>query len=418
MFRNRILTASVAAVAAVSALGTMTACSSFASTSDAIVGDLPLAASTPSPVVSSSDRAPGGSTLGQDTPRGAQADKATQVHMSITNNTQETLNLSSASSKGTTSHWQDRPVSLAPGQKETVSNYAAGDAEINLTYTGATSGTAFTLHGETPSVGDNQASGTTTSTNYITTAKSASGFNPTFTYSMEPGHTFTFVGHTDTYTVPPGVTQLNVTAVGGAGGVFSEDASGAPDGAEISGVLAVTPGEILTVGVAGQGNQVYNNVKGGWGMTNGASDYAGGNGFTTGGDNLGGGGGATVILDGTGSPVVVAGGGGGDGDGPLGSTGYGGEGGQGGSLLGGTGGPYGQGGKPGANTVSHGQDAVSGGGAGGGGVNGGTAGNVTVQGGGAGSSSDSGLTNTTIKTAASNGSIGAPGTVIITGVTS
>ena len=227
-------------------------------------------------VTVSRDKAFGGSQLGESH-SGAQADKATQVHMQITNNTHETLDLTSATDSGAGSHWQDRATDLAPGATETVSNYAAGDAQINLTFTGATTGAVFKLAGETPLVGSNSASGSSSSTSYIAQASAGSGYNPTDSYSIQPGQTFSYTGQTTTYTVPPGVTQLSVAAAGGAGGdtaVLEHE----PNGAEVKGDLAVTPGEVLTLGVGGHGSCMYNALGGGAGLTSGSANDSGGTG--------------------------------------------------------------------------------------------------------------------------------------------
>jgi hypothetical protein len=388
MFHPKFLTSSLAALATVGVLATATACAGPASAPQSMLG----------PVQSSAK------ATSARTPSPKQADKATQVHMKITNSTAETLTMSSAQDKGKNAHWQDRPTDLAPGQTETVSNYSAGDAEIDVTYTGGTDGAVFTLHGKTPLVGSNEATGSSSSTSYTVGANGASGYNPTFTYSIEPGHTFSYTGQTETYTVPAGVTQLNVTAVGGVGG---DDVSfeHLPNGAQVSGVLAVTPGEALTVGVAGDGGGNLDHARGGWGLTNGGDSYSGGAGAVAPGDDADGGGGATVVLDGSDHVVVVAGGGGGSGSGNDAQTGHaGGRGGYNGSWTGEDG--LGDGGKAGAASGTQGQ-AVPGanggtlvGGAGGGGVAGGLAGPTgNGAGGGAGSSAAPGLTGATVETA-------------------
>lgn len=418
MFRQKMLILSVATLSALGILGTSTGCS--ADLSDSMAGPAEPATTTHlGPMkTTSTDTAPGGAKTNDTTPSGEQADKATQVHMSIVNSTHQVLNLTSATSSGGSNHWQNRPTTtLQPGQQEIVSNYAAKDAQIDLTYTGATDGAVFTLHGKTPLAGDNQASGSTNSTSYAVNAQAASGYNPTFNYYLQPGHTFTYTGGTQTFTVPVGVTSLKVNAEGGAGGVLG-DFNGAA-GAQISGTLAVTPGEVLTIGVGGSGNGLGSNSTGGWGMTNGSSSFSGGNGIS-GNNNTSGGGGATVVQDPTGQLVVVAGGGGGHGGSTGEAHGYaGGEGGAGGSLIGGNGEPgINSGGKPGANTVSQGQDSQGGGdgdgGAGGGGINGGMAGiSGTGGGGGAGSSSDAGLTNPSVGTGSANNGPGQYGSVTL-----
>lgn len=404
MFTKKILILSLTTLATFATIGATAGCS--ADLSDDMAGPAPTPAATThvGPLKETArDVAPGGSASQDGQPSGKQADKATQVHMSIVNSTSQVLNLTSATSSGKGNHWQDRPTTLQPGQQQMVSNYAAGDAEINLTYTGAGDGVVFTLHGETPLTGSNQASGSTTSTSYTVNAQAASGYNPTFNYYMQPGHTFSYTGQADTFTVPAGVNSLKVTAVGGTGGTQGSDYAGAP-GAQISGTLAVTPGEVLTLGVGGTGGgAVQTSSAGGWGLSAGGSSFSGGNGITGQNFSTGGGGGGTVVQDPSGKPLVVAGGGGGRGGVTGSDNGFaGGQGGAGGSLTGGNGQPgVNAGGKPGANTVSQGQDSQGGGegdgGAGGGGLNGGMAGiSGTGGGGGAGSSSDAGLTSPTI----------------------
>ena len=372
-------------------------------------------------VTVSRDKAFGGSQLGESH-SGAQADKATQVHMQITNNTHETLDLTSATDSGSGSHWQDRATDLAPGATETVSNYAAGDAQINLTFTGATTGAVFKLAGETPLVGSNSASGSSSSTSYIAQASAGSGYNPTDSYSIQPGQTFSYTGQTTTYTVPPGVTQLSVAAAGGAGGdtaVLEHE----PNGAEVKGDLAVTPGEVLTLGVGGHGSCMYNALGGGWGLTSGSDNYSGGNGASSGEDSTCPGGGATVVLDSSNNVALVAGGGGGAGAPGTGSNGQnGGRGGYNGVWAGEDGFPYvGGGGKAGANSTTQGEEVTSAGGlsggAGGGGANGGMAGlSGGGAGGGAGGSSAPGLTNATVETAPAQSGNVAPGFVTFTPV--
>ena len=423
MFTKKILILSLTTLATFATIGATAGCS--ADLSDDMAGPAPTPAATThvGPLKETArDVAPGGSASQDGQPSGKQADKATQVHMSIVNSTSQVLNLTSATSSGKGNHWQDRPTTLQPGQQQMVSNYAAGDAEINLTYTGAGDGVVFTLHGETPLTGSNQASGSTTSTSYTVNAQAASGYNPTFNYYMQSGHTFGYTGATDTFTVPAGVSSMKVTVVGGTGG-DAGDYKGA-GGAQISGTLAVTAGEKFTVGVGGSGNDGddKSDYLGGWGMSYGDSTFAGGNGIS-GGLPSAGGGGATAIQDPTGQLVVVAGGGGGwgGGGGDINSTPayIGGQGGAGGSLTGGNGAPGpNSGGAPGANSVSRGQDGQGGGenagGAGGGGLKGGMGGiGGTGGGGGAGSSFDGGLTNPTVSVGSNSTSgVGQNGTVI------
>ncbi len=300
---------------------------------------------------------------------GVGADKATQVTMSITNDTDETLNPTSATSSGSGNHWQQRPTTLAPNGYEIVSNSAAGDAEISLTYVSAVTHTVYNLHSETPLVGKNSSGGSSSNTSYAVNYSTGSGYSPTDIFSMDPGHTFTYTGQPETYTVPAGVHQLSLDAVGGSGVGDSTE----PSGAQVTGTLNVTPGEVLTVGVGGMGGSnyiqkagdndwthTYNGVpSAGWGLQNGTTSYAGGDGIQlSNGSAAGGfGGGGSAILDSNGDPLIVAGGGGGTStDSPL-TYGFGGQGGYQGQLTGGNGTP--DGGQGGANTSSQGQELIA-----------------------------------------------------------
>jgi Glycine rich protein len=118
--------------------------------------------------------------------------------------------------------------------------------------------------------------------------------------------TFNYTGNEQTFTVPANVTSVEVTAIGGHGG--SAAASGGA-AAEVSGALAVAPGETLYVEVGGNGQN---------GNPDGGGLAAGG--FNGGAPGGAGGGGASDIrtsprADGL-SPddrLILAGGGGGSG---------------------------------------------------------------------------------------------------------
>jgi len=151
--------------------------------------------------------------------------------------------------------------------------------------------------------------------------------------------TYTYSGATETLTVPANVTQITMTVTGAEGGQGGRDASGtAPPGGYqgvITGTIAVTPGEVLTVAV-GQGgadSPVWNVCTGGAnyatgdpndaiGGTNPLGGYGGGAGGAAGPSGCSGyggsGGAASVVEVGTsGSPAsvatIVAGGSGGSG---------------------------------------------------------------------------------------------------------
>jgi hypothetical protein len=362
--------------------------------------------------------------------RGPQDDKATQVHMNITNNTGQPLNLTSATHSGKDTAWQNRPAQmLGVGASTTASVYSAGDAQIDITYTGASDGATFKLEGITPlgPFSKDSASGTSSSASYFVNTSHGSGYNPTDDYTMEPGGTFNYTGQSTTYTVPVGVTQLKVEAIGG--GTDNTGLSRGTGGADVTGALAVTPGEQLTIGVGGQGGSAGpagpNPWAGGWGMTIDGDNFSGGN-TNDGGHDIASspGGGATVVTDSSSGNVllVVAGGGGGDGavSTDCDTAHQGGDGGAGFSWTGGNGNPWpGGGGQAGANTTTQGQASDTAddcqGGAGGGGFEGGLAGvDGGGAGGGAGSSAASGLTGADVASRTpGGGNAGGAGEVII-----
>ncbi len=141
---------------------------------------------------------------------------------------------------------------------------------------------------------------------------------------------FSFTGAEDCYTVPAGVTSLSVVAVGAHGGDGGASGSGqtpgnGADGARVSGLVAVTPGQTLYVAVGGHGN-----AGGGASSSGGAGGFNGGfsgGGFPDDTESSGGGGGGgsdirtcsrTVgscegVGDSLASRLLVAGGGGGGG---------------------------------------------------------------------------------------------------------
>jgi len=134
-------------------------------------------------------------------------------------------------------------------------------------------------------------------------------------------------GENGTWTVPDGVTEIEVEVAGAGGGGTNNTTNDADnsggDGALVSATVAATPGEDLTIGVGGGGT--------------GRSDYGGG----------GGGGGASIVT-GTDLLVIAGGGGGagvsGDGGDAGGTNGRGGNGGPSGQAFG-KGGYNGTGGK-------------------------------------------------------------------------
>jgi hypothetical protein len=345
------------------------------------------------------------STLPSDVAAGApDVDKATQMTSNITNNTQEDLTLVSASHAGGVTHWQDQaPKTLAAGATAKVTDYGSGDNSMTIIYQDAT-GAKFTFKANDPLIGNNSSSATTTSTSYAVTASNSSGHDDWTTFTVAAGHTFDFTGATQTYTVPAGVTELRVDLTGGAGGMNrAVDHEGYNNGAEITGTLAVTPGDVLTVGVGGSADD---HPRGGWGMSYNGSSFSGGDAADLQGSPFQafGGGGASVI-ELNGQIVAVAGGSGGvgqaDSDAAWSTSG---QAGINGSLTGGNGGPGNTGGKGGSLDDTQGGSPTSSSlndpnaGAGGGGWKGGAAGmDGSYGGGGAGSSYDADLTSPTVK---------------------
>ena len=171
--------------------------------------------------------------------------------------------------------------------------------------------------------------------------------------------TFSFTGANQTFTVPECIAVIQVVALGASGGIGRNGSithSGG-QGGRSTGNLTVTPGEMLTIIVGGQGGTVS------------PSRFAGG-----------GGGGRSEVLRGT-DRLIVAGGGGGGGisilEASIGGTGGGSSGGNGGGSDGGTGGSGGSG----SNGSNGNGNGIGGSGGFGGGGNGG---NIGGGGGGGG----------------------------------
>ncbi len=117
--------------------------------------------------------------------------------------------------------------------------------------------------------------------------------------------TFNYTGSVQTWTVPPCVTSITITAAGADGG----GAAGG-NGAVLSGTLAVTPGQVFQINVGGSGG-----TGAGSGGYNGGGNGEGANSAA---NQSGGGGGATsmsVSPFGLANRIIVAAGGGGFGGG-------------------------------------------------------------------------------------------------------
>ena len=128
---------------------------------------------------------------------------------------------------------------------------------------------------------------------------------------------FSFTGSEQTFTAPPGVTSVFVTAVGGAGGDGAR-AVGAGVADTVSGNLSVTPDSTLYVEVGGNGGAASGAVAGSGGFNGGGAGVANGSSAS------GGGGGASDVRSSPAATVgsldtrlIVAGGGGGGGSGAF-----------------------------------------------------------------------------------------------------
>ncbi|MFL5824555.1 MAG: choice-of-anchor D domain-containing protein, partial [Solirubrobacteraceae bacterium] len=129
-----------------------------------------------------------------------------------------------------------------------------------------------------------------------------------------------------TFTVPAGITSIDVTAIGGAGGHGCAFSPAGGEGARVSATLAVTPGKQLEIGVAGNGASSTDATCGSGGGAGGSGGGGAGGGDLGGGFNgSGGGGGASAVgadlLGPAYPPLLVAAGGGGSGSGNLGGAG-------------------------------------------------------------------------------------------------
>ena len=237
---------------------------------------------------------------------------------------------------------------------------------------------------------------------------------------------FKYTGATQTYTVPDGVTSLSILAEGGAGGLGRGGDVGRSAGAEVTGTLAVQPGQQLVISVGGEGSDASgsnHDPKGGWGGlgANGGNGNSASDTLRTGGA----GGGATTVQleapDGSNPQTIVIAAGGGGMGGPSGDAFEAAEGGSAGCTVdqdpswqgqdGQNGSPAGlKGGRGGAAAGEPGMAGGRGlggsglggnGGGGGGGANGGNPGTGAAMtsaagGGGAGSSLTALMTDTTI----------------------
>lgn len=143
--------------------------------------------------------------------------------------------------------------------------------------------------------------------------------------------TFTYTGTMQNFTVPSGITALTVTVRGGQGGNGGGDATPAPAPGtyfgEVTGTIAVSPGDVLQVAVGSGGatgrSSTNSSAPTAPGGNNPLSGYDGGNGGqpgTNGASGQGGAGGAASVLVVDGQHIVAAGGGGNGGSGQFAPT--------------------------------------------------------------------------------------------------
>jgi hypothetical protein len=163
---------------------------------------------------------------------------------------------------------------------------------------------------------------------------SQSGSTVTCTYTGAGNYTFT---------VPAGVSSLDVTVVGAAGGLGRLGALGGAGASVEDTSVSVIAGHVLPVVVGGVGGSGTTGAGSGVGGSPGGGGASGD--YPTGGgrEESGGGGGYSGLLDSSNSPLVIAAGGGGGGlyGGGAGDTGSGGGSGESGSCLEGGGAPGG-----------------------------------------------------------------------------
>jgi hypothetical protein len=176
---------------------------------------------------------------------------------------------------------------------------------------------------------DSTSAGTATATYCLSATFGGSCTSPptTITFTIDPPtpsvRVFSQSGQSEMFTVPDGVTELNVTAVGATGGAGGEGPSSSGGaGGSVSASIPVSSGDTLTVVVGGSGDTGGSNGGGGGG--DGKEDH-----------NGGAGGGASMVSNSSGL-LLIAGGGGGGGNGVQGEAGAnGGAGGEAGSNGGG-----------------------------------------------------------------------------------
>ncbi len=211
-------------------------------------------------------------------------------------------------------------------------------ATAPVNFTGSVAGTVFNWTNNTPSIGL-AASGTGNIPSFTAINIGSAPVVATITVTPVFGsggggpvtQTFNFTGALQTFTVPVGVTSINISAMGAKGGDAAVGGIGG-NGGTATGTLAVTPGQVLNIYVGGQNG--FNG--GGTGAPNGNTTFGG----PSPGNAPNGGGASDIRVGGTSlaNRVIVAGGGGGAGHNGTWPgcqpAGPGGNGGNGGNLTG------------------------------------------------------------------------------------
>jgi hypothetical protein len=188
------------------------------------------------------------------------------------------------------------PSTICPGSSTSLSAISPGYS-INW-YDAATGGT---LLGSSTSGGNFVVSPMITTTYYAESEYNGSG-----------SQTFSYTGSLQTWTVPSGITSINIDAYGAQGGAGYGAPLAIPGlGGRVQATIPVTPGEVLNIYVGSAGGDGGTTI-GGTGGYNGGGTGGG----WSGGRSGGGGGGASDIRQGgiaLSNRVIIAAGGGGTG---------------------------------------------------------------------------------------------------------
>ena len=207
-----------------------------------------------------------------------------------------------------------------------------------INFTGAVPGTTFSWTNNTPAIGL-AASGTGNIASFITLNPTAAPLVATITVTPATGlngpitQTFNYTGAVQTFTIPVGITSVNIKAWGAQGNLNALSASVGGLGGYAEGNLVVTPGQTLFINTGGGATSSINggfNGGGAAGVNSGCASAQGG-----------GGGGASdvrITANTLANRVIVGAGGGGAGGNRVAGCGRGTGGGGGAGYYGGGGG--------------------------------------------------------------------------------